>query len=230
MPKNNEYFERTYHHRSFIKRYAHQTRVNVAIGLIGDISSGTKILDFGCGKGYFIDKLKGKYSCNIVGYDKYLETDSKLIHNTFDAVDEPNSYDYFTVFETLEHCLEDEQIRILTLAHQQLKTSGKVIISVPIEIGPISLLKNIFRYKTTLAKSPEFNIKNIIKCALYNPPKEFRKNQKYPGHFGWDHRDLEKVILKTNLFDIEKRKCSPFLIPSIWFNSQMFYKLSPISK
>lgn len=225
MKNKHKYFNRTFQHRSIVKRFAHQTRVNVGIGLLENICPDTKILDFGCGKGYFIQKLKEKHKCEIVGYDKYLETDNKLIYNSFDPIDCPNSYDYFTIFETLEHCLEEEQIRILSVAHKQLKDEGKVIVSVPIEIGPIALLKNMFRLRSTLAKNPEFNFINILKCVFYNPPIEFRKSQKYPGHFGFDHRVLNQTIINSKMFKIEKLLYSPFNVPTIGINSQVFFVL-----
>ncbi|MEE9440062.1 MAG: methyltransferase domain-containing protein [Saprospiraceae bacterium] len=220
-----EYYKQTYYHKNAIKRYAHQTRVRVAISLLAPLAQKTKVLDFGCGKGYFVHQLKDKINCDIIGYDKYLKSESPLVTNDEDIVSKSNYYDVITCFETLEHCHEETRDKILDKIHSLLKTNGKLLVSVPIEIGPISIFKNLFRFKNALAKHSEFNLKNIIKCAFYNPPKDFRKSQPYPGHFGWDHRDLEKILKNLEGFTYSKKSYSPFSIPSIWINSQVFYLL-----
>jgi len=158
-----------------------------------------------------------------------MESEENFITNDFEAVSNEGSYDFFTCFETLEHCQPQEQTRILEVAHNQLKADGKMIISVPIEIGPISLLKNFMRRNTRDASRPDFTLSNVIKAALYQPTTWLRDTLEYPGHFGWDHRKLEELINKSSLFRIEKKRYSPIgFLPSIWINSQVFYVLNKI--
>lgn len=225
------YYNKTYNHPNPIKRFAHQSRIKFGISLLTDVNCKSKVIDFGCGKGYFINELRKKISCEVIGYDKFMELENDFVTNSFSEVDKIGYYDFFTCFETLEHCHPPEQRRILKLAHNQLKDTGRMIISVPIEIGPISLLKNFMRRKTRDASFPDFTISNILKTAFYRPTTWHRDSLDYPGHFGWDHRKLEEEIKALGIFTIEKKKYSPIsFFPSIWINSQVFYVLHKNNK
>ena len=93
-----------------------------------------KILDFGCGKGNFLKKLKNEniskelYSLEInESYRKSLEKD--FIHYSSIEEIEDNSLDCITMFHVLEHL--PDPLSILNNLYLKLKKGGSLLIEVP---------------------------------------------------------------------------------------------------
>ena len=156
-----------------------------------------------------------------------MDSDLEYTFKEFTQVEKTDFYDYVTCFETLEHCHPPEQRKLLGRLVTVLKPKGKIVISVPIEIGPIALLKNLFRLKTKDASFPDFTLWNIIKAVFLKPTTWHRDTLDYPGHFGWDHRKLEKVFAEFDMLVTTKKSYIPFNeIKTFFFNSQGFYTLT----
>lgn len=200
--------------------------MEVGLSLLGEIDSDCTLLDYGCGLGYFIDAVRERLQIEAVGYDKFMDSDHPSIYSDLDRVDGASKYDFFTCFETLEHCHRQEQERIMRLAARVLKPEGRVILSVPIEVGPISIVKNALRLKTKDATFPDFTLWNVLKTACYRPTTWHRDTLEYPGHFGFDHRPLERWLRSLSFFRMVYRRFSPLtFVPSSAINSQVFYIL-----
>jgi 2-polyprenyl-3-methyl-5-hydroxy-6-metoxy-1,4-benzoquinol methylase len=92
------------------------------------------ILDFGCGKGSFLTKLKEEGITSKLyalepnkKYSNYLKTNFTLYENIEEILE--GSLDYITLFHVLEH-LKDP-IGVLNSLYSKLKDEGKIIIEVP---------------------------------------------------------------------------------------------------
>ena len=93
-----------------------------------------KVLDFGCGKGAFLMKLKHEGLCSelfsLEVNNEYYETLNKNFTHYSDIDEiENSSLDYITLFHVLEHL--PDPLSILNKLYVKLKDGGKIIIEVP---------------------------------------------------------------------------------------------------
>jgi hypothetical protein len=125
----------------------------------------------------------------------------------------------------LEHLNLETQIEALEKFTSVLKEDGRLIISVPIEVGFPSVVKNI-RRNTFNGISKTYTLKNTIASFLGRKTKHMKSHRQKEGslsHLGFFHGDLEKVFL--NYFKILKKSFSPFKGLGLNLNSQVFYEL-----
>ena len=92
------------------------------------------VLDFGCGKGHFLMKLKNECitsDLNSLEINEDYSFDLNKNFNHFSSIDEVEnqSMDYITIFHVLEHL--SDPLEILNKLYSKLKTGGKIIIEVP---------------------------------------------------------------------------------------------------
>jgi 2-polyprenyl-3-methyl-5-hydroxy-6-metoxy-1,4-benzoquinol methylase len=120
-------------------------------------STPQKILDYGSGDGTFLvmaaPRIKSGWGADIEpgqvrDCQKRLESISHLQFSTIDALSDPihaGAYDVVTCMETLEHCTAPIVEVVLSDLARLVAPNGRVIISVPIEIGPTFFLKTVIR-------------------------------------------------------------------------------------
>ncbi len=224
------YADRTYNNKNPIIRFAHRQRIKKSTQSIA-LKEHQKILDFGCGDGQFLATLK-KHNPNnqieLIGFEPYQNTkqlNDIVFFNNYDNLKrkfEQNKFDIITCFEVLEHFNEKNQIKIINQILPLLKANGLFIISVPIEIGFPSLIKNLIR-KVNYPGQEIYSFKNILKAFIHKPVQKYRKNDGYLPHMGFNHKELEKTLQK--FFIIKTKKFSPFKIFGSTINSQVFYFL-----
>ena len=112
--------------------WSHQSRFDKALDLIG---SGTqKLLDYGCGDGTFLAMASDRF---VEGHGVDVD---ELSDPKFDR-----TYDVVTCMETLEHCTAPVVEIVLADVARLVAPGGRVVISVPIEIGPSFLVKQSVR-------------------------------------------------------------------------------------
>lgn len=93
-----------------------------------------KVLDFGCGSGGFINKVKG-ITHHIAGveleYDKrdYITNEGTICYGNIREIPSEERYDIITMFHVLEHL--PDPIDILNQLKEHLEDGGKIIIEVP---------------------------------------------------------------------------------------------------
>ena len=114
------------------------------------------------------------------------------------------------------------QDKILKDLSALLENNGKIIISVPIEIGIAGFLKNIIRYFIG-QKHEDSTLANIFK-SLFGMKILRQENNFINSHIGFNYKNLEKLIYKNN-FIIYKKVYSPFTFIGPFINSQVFYVL-----
>lgn len=134
-------------------------------------------------------------------------------------------FDYVVCFELLEHLNEKNQNEVLEKIHGVLKENGTLIVSVPIEKGIPSMVKNMRRILIHY-NSQIYHIKNVMASLFSCKTKwmeQHRRESHYLSHMGFFFNDLEKNIEKK--FKIIKRSFCPFKRLGFQLNSQVFYTL-----
>jgi SAM-dependent methyltransferase len=136
--------------------WSHQSRFDKALELIG---SGTqKLLDYGCGDGTFLAMASGRFVEGDgvdVDADQIKDCRERLADDipnakfyTNEELSDPKydgTYDVVTCMETLEHCTDPVVEIVLADVARLVAPGGRVVISVPIEIGPSFLVKQSVR-------------------------------------------------------------------------------------
>jgi len=220
------YSRKTYDSFNPLARFAHRQRFqNSILSIIP--ANGVSVLDYGCGDGKFLNELLEKYKdkgLKLAGFEPLMESiDSNKIKivKTLEEL-KGEKFDFVTCFEVLEHFNPKNQELIFKDFTTLLKKDGKLIISVPIEIGFPALIKNLRRKYSF--KGKQFSFKNILKSMRAVPMPEYRNREGYLDHMGFNYKDLELLFAK--FFIIKSKTYSPYKNLSSNFNSQVFYELT----
>jgi SAM-dependent methyltransferase len=149
------------------------------------------------------------------------------------------AYDVVTCMEVLEHCVDAERVRVLDDLRRFVGAAGRVIISVPIEVGPALLGKQLFRalaawrghgdYRHRETYSP----RELAAAVLNRPPlarAEYNVEtpsgpRRYCGHKGFDWRILEREI--ADRLTVEQRLFTPLGALGSMLNSQVWFVCRP---
>lgn len=219
--------------RSGLKRFSHSERFKKAVELVNP-KDGDEILDYGCSDGCLLELLNSTgVKLQIYGYDplwSYYEVNKEFSNGSreisfTDDLDTLNkgTFNKITCLEVLEHLEESSRKSALLNIKGLLAKNGIVIVSVPIEIGFSSLLKNIVRIflKQTHENT---NIVTIAKSLLMLPVKRRGDGSYILSHIGFDYKGLEHTFMEMD-FKIVKRTFSPFSCLGPYINSQVFYVL-----
>jgi cyclopropane fatty-acyl-phospholipid synthase-like methyltransferase len=223
--KKFDYADSTYNSKNPLKRFSHRMRFKKSLNLI-PLDNNIRLLDFGCGDGLFLNRLNIKLNGGgVIGYEPYMSPisgNSVVILQDWTEVKQKAPFDCITCFEVLEHFSPNKQREVLQEMHSILTGNGLLIISVPIEKGFPSVVKNIIRrlkYKDKVT----YSIKNIVTSFYGKPLPEFRQDNKHLNHLGFYYHDLEAILLQY--FDIIEKCFSPFPFFGYNVNSQIFFKL-----
>ena len=225
------YGDYTYNARNPLQRFSHRRRFKNSVAAI-PINDNVRLLDFGCGDGLFLNRLQNVLDGKsfLMGYEPFMPPmpdNAVTITASWEEVVEKAPFHYITCFEVLEHFDENLQRETLKKISQLLDDDGVLIVSVPIENGFPSLVKNIVR-KFSCPKSERhlYSIKNIIAAFFKRKLPQYRTGSSYLSHLGFYHTNLEKLFL--NDFTVVKKSFSPFSLLGSWCNAQVFYKLSAL--
>ena len=161
--------------------------------------------DFGCSNGYLtsiFSTLLGSsktvgfdHSDNLkIAIDHYPDLEFRFINlNNFSVIDE--KFDIITCFETLEHV--GDTTNALKSIQSASKSGTVILISVPIEIGFVGILKYllkryIFRYSLSVNCTDYDYCKALLKrldISQFRLPADG-----YGSHFGFDYRNIESLV------------------------------------
>ena len=222
------YGDYTYNARNPLKRFSHRKRFQKSIASI-PTNNVIRLLDFGCGDALFLNRLKTVLNekCFLMGFDPIMqpiESNSVNITASWEEVVKEAPFDYITCFEVLEHFDENLQIETLDKLSKLLSDTGYLVLSVPIENGLPSLVKNFIRKFSCSKKDlPLYSINNIMAACLKKKLLQYRTGSNYLSHLGFYHTDLEKVLF--NDFTIVEKSFSPFSWLGAQFNAQVFYRI-----
>jgi SAM-dependent methyltransferase len=161
-----------------IKRFSHRRRFERALALL-DVRASDRVLDYGAGDGYFVRLANESYpESELVAYDPdpIMFTEFRL---TLDGTENvavardthrfPQGYfSKIVCVEVFEHLEPEPRTAVLAEMLRLLAPGGSVVISVPIEIGLSSLLKNLVRVAIR-HHHPGTTISNIVRSLLGLP-------------------------------------------------------------
>ena len=128
------------------------------------------------------------------------------------------SFDGVLALETLEHCDEN---RALPEIWRVLTPGGRLVFTVPVEIGTAALVRQLVRSAFHLQDSywnrMPYRRRDFVKFALLGMDKELHRTMRLPSpstHLFFSYRKLLTDI--DPLFTVEKAGRSPFALPGPW--------------
>lgn len=199
------YSSYTYDSPSFLVRFPHRKRnmlVSEAISSLGSKSW----LDYGAGDGALVSVLrnKGALPAKVVLYEPVDTMRDQLIakvgfpnagvSNTVaweDLLSE--KYDLVTALEVLEHLPLPERIKFYSLLATTLEDEGKCLIELPVEYGPILLLKEIGR-KFIKHRISEYSSRELVDTFF---------GRVHDSHLRYDLTDSRTFISPHRGFDLK---------------------------
>ena len=228
------YQDYTYKNAFFVKRWLHRRRYRDTLSFL-ELQTRDTVLDYGCGDGYFLQMCLEVLSAeNLVGYEPdpvmYQEAVREthgtgiVILRTLDELHN-KAFTKITCLETGEHLVGQELDTLLVNIERLLAQRGRIVISVPLEIGVPALLKNTFRILK--GHIPDnFTFLNFWRMVFgVSIPRSTPENREHGhyiySHMGFDHRQFEEMLARA--FCIEKKYFSPADFLGSAFNNTILY-------
>lgn len=220
------YSERLLQQGNQLTRLAHRSRFSAVLDAL-DGTQYTQALDYGCGDGWLLRSAyeQGAIAAGFgVDIEDYMlaacqETCANIPHLKFckpNQISEkvpPQSCDLVFCTETLEHIGNSEEI--LDLILQYCKPGARMVISVPLEIGPSLIFKQMGRYFANLKGKygyERYQLNELLAAGILWDTNRFHSSHSKPdeftGHKGFDYRKIEKLL--TQKVTVEKIIFSPF--------------------
>lgn len=235
---------------SRVVAWSHGSRFRLAAAL-ASAGAGGRLLDYGCGDGTFLAMTHGTFAA-AVGADidaaqqaecrrrlSDLPGLSFVLTSELADTAHAGAYDVVTCMEVLEHCVDEERRRVLDDLRRLVAPSGRVIVSVPIEVGPALAGKQLFRAIAAWRGQGDYRHRETytpreLLAAVAGGPNLARARYtvqgpdgpiEYCGHKGFDWRVLEREILAR--FDVERRLFTPMGPLGALLNSQVWFECRP---
>lgn len=220
------YSQRLLQQGNSLTRLAHRSRFNAVLDVLGN-NKYTQALDYGCGDGWLLRTAyeRGIVTSGIgVDVEEYmLSTCQELFAGIngfqFSTPKElsqkilPQSCDLIFCTETLEHI--GYPAKALDLILNYCQPGAKMVISVPLEIGPSLLWKQIGRYLANMKGNygyERYTLKELFYATILWDTNSFPSSHlsqcEYTGHKGFDYQKIEKLLAEK--VTIERRVFSPF--------------------
>lgn len=225
-----------------LTRLAHRSRFNAVLDLLGD-AKYRQALDYGCGDGWLLRTAYDRGIINSgIGVDvaDYMLASCQEIFTDIAGFQfyhpekispkiSPKSCDLIFCTETLEHIGKPEKALDLILNYAQ--PGAKLLISVPIEVGPSVLFKQIGRYFANIKGNygyERYTLKELFDAGILwkadTFPSSHSMQEEYRSHKGFDYRKLEKMVAEK--VKIERRLFSPFPWSGNLLNSTVIWVCS----
>ena len=194
-----KYSNLTHKSNIFLKRFTHSSRHLRSSNIVNKIKFKT-FLDFGTGDGQFFDFLIVKPDKKYFAYEPYKKMYLQFLKNK-------KKFNHVNIIKNKNNL------------KKIAKKNCTIIISVPIEVGFSSLIKNLIRIFYN-SKHENMTLNNLLKSIFRK--KIDRGNKKYiNSHIGFDYIELKKIL--ENHFSIKDISYSPFNILKGFLNSQIFF-------
>jgi 2-polyprenyl-3-methyl-5-hydroxy-6-metoxy-1,4-benzoquinol methylase len=247
--KSGDYARKQIFCRSRVVAWSHGSRFDLARRLATPTAGG-RLLDYGCGDGTFLAMVPEAFS-ESAGVDvdpaQIAECAARLgqlrgvsFGLTRDLANAPSgAWDVVTCMEVLEHCLETERRRVVGELARLVRPTGRVVVSVPIEVGPSVAGKQFFRALAGLRRLGDYAhrerysagemLRSIAGRGVGRVVFEGEGAAgpyHYHGHKGFDFRVLARELAER--FTIERRLFTPLPITGPLLNSQAWFVCAPL--
>jgi 2-polyprenyl-3-methyl-5-hydroxy-6-metoxy-1,4-benzoquinol methylase len=227
--------------------WSHSSRFETTKQLLKDYvgSSNSKLLDYGCGDGTFLQMVSDDIASEAVGADiaedqiydcqqRFVSQDKIqfIVTKELDSQNYNSYFDTAVCMEVLEHCLPETVEKIIKDLNRLVKQDGIIIISVPIEIGLSLLIKQTTRRIAGLLKQGDYDksiephsLTELLQMIFATKSSAIKRpiygdEFPYHEHKGFNWRFLRAELSKT--FTIEKTCFSPLGWLGGFFSSQVF--------
>ena len=205
------YASYTYEHPSWIVRYPHLQRMKLVGGIIA-AKPFQSWLDYGAGDGAvaaythrFHDLGRG---IRTVLYEPWDEIRGEIplaalpgveIVGDLGAIGDA-TFDLITALEVLEHLPLPERIKFYQYLASHLAPGGRCLIEVPVEHGPILLLKEYGR-QFLKGRKTEYRLGELVKAALLDAVEDTngRFNPLDARHSIGPHRGFDTMLFLREL-------------------------------
>jgi SAM-dependent methyltransferase len=247
--EEGHYYKKQIDCKSRIIAWSHRSRFDFALKLAGNNPGA--VLDYGCGDGTFLTMIepKASFACGVdIAKNQIEECKQRFIGRKmiFEPINSamhsirPEGFDLVTCMETLEHCTKPVVEIVLNDLVAMVKPHGRVLISVPIEIGPVFVLKKVvrtfaaWRGLSDYKYYEEYSLKNSWRMVFATSYTEIDRPEygedggKYHSHYGFNWKGLELVIRKY--FIIKNRFFTPLNWTRGFFSSQVWFECLPKTK
>ena len=235
---------------SRVVAWSHGSRFKLAATL-AEGSRGGRLLDYGCGDGTFIALTHGLFS-HAVGADVdaaqlaecrrrlgSLEGVEFVQTAALAAGDHTQAFDLVACMEVLEHCTDRERVRVVSELARLVAPAGRIIVSVPIEIGPALIGKQLFRAIAAWRGQGDYHHRETYTMREMLAAVMRRRNLvrpeycvdtpfgqvRYCGHKGFDWRVLEQDLRRA--MTVERRLFTPMPALRGVLNSQVWFVCRP---
>jgi SAM-dependent methyltransferase len=235
------YSERLLQQGSRWTRLAHQSRFDAVLNLLGK-ASYDRVLDYGCGDGWLLrtayDRGMIRAGCGVDVNAEMIESCHRLFVDVpafqFCTPGElatylaPESCDLLLCTETLEHVHSTVQV-VEELVYYG-RSGAHVVVSVPIELGPSLLAKQLGRYLTDLRTGyygyERYTLGELFKAAVLWDVESFPSSHTQTdcilrSHKGFDYRKLNRLLRERVV--VERQVFSPFPWLRQFFNSTVIW-------
>jgi 2-polyprenyl-3-methyl-5-hydroxy-6-metoxy-1,4-benzoquinol methylase len=233
--------------RSRLVAFSHGARFRLARSLVEPFA-GRRLLDYGCGDGTFLALVHDLFRA-ATGADVDPAQTSQCIQR-FAAVgglrfilteqlrrDPAGSFDVVTCMEVLEHCPDAERAAVIEDLRRAVTVDGRVIVSVPIEIGPSLIAKHLFRIVAGWRRLGDYRYHErltVVELArmfvagrhsaigrpIYTAEFSGGIVMRYHGHKGFNWRQLRGELSRS--FVVERTLFSPVPLLGSLLNSQVW--------
>jgi len=220
------YSERLLEHGNFLTRLAHNGRYRRALDLVGDVR-GAIAIDFGCGDAMI---LRRAYDRGIVRGGYGIDNDPGMresARQTFAGIagfqflhpDElatavaPGSCDLAICTDSSTFCTPG--VNIVDAVTRYCRPGADALITVPIEVGPSLVGKQVGRYLAGLRRPygyESYRLRELFSAAVLWNAHAFESSHTDTaatgtGHKGFDYRDVEREL--RSRMDIVRTVYSP---------------------
>jgi len=193
-------------------------RIKYFYSFIGNISK-KKLLDVGCGQGYFLSQIKHSWNTglDVIQHSPLIKTNNYICGDGRRLPLKNSSLDVVTCFDIIEHFNPTDLKKLLNEAKRVLKNNGRLYISTPNKYS-------IFRVIIDAIKDNQF-IRQIIGRPLYN--------EKFIQHIKVYSFNELLNLFRSNGFEVSRHNkmsigFSKLLIPFFYsgrFQMKFFYPL-----
>jgi hypothetical protein len=158
----------------------------------------------------------------LLGFDPFLSSQ----FDGYRIVSDPNeipagSVDILTCLEVCEHLTDVELQEFVDFALRVTAQDGTILVSVPIEIGPVVLVKELSR-TILFRRRPDMTAAELLNSAFRGVPPRRAEDRKI-SHRGFDWRDMQQTLLQA--FSCEHIEFSPLPYNSWHGQSQVLMRL-----
>ena len=228
-----DYAGSTHHSQQPLRRFAHLRRFDVALALLRP-EAGQSVLDLGAGDGYFLRRVAEvapRSRLTAVEPDPkmaqrlrdvlHTQIESERVQILADGEElQPSQFDRLVCLDVMEHLPRRLQRRALQLLHRSARPGARLVVSVPVEVGPVGLIKVLARFfNHEPIDSWRHVLLGLFGKAVPRPDADY-----IATHTGFRYSDLE-IEIHDSPWALEHRQFSPWAIGGWLLNSQVLYVL-----